>query len=41
MRELQTKGIRDIARDWVNKKRERKSRMTEVGLESHRLEAMN
>ena len=32
MRELQTKGIRDIARDWVNKKRERKSRMTEVRL---------
>ena len=31
LRELQTKGIRDIARDWGAKKRERKSRLTEVG----------
>ncbi|GAX78544.1 hypothetical protein CEUSTIGMA_g5984.t1 [Chlamydomonas eustigma] len=33
LRELQTKGIRDIARDWVVKKRERKSRTTEVEVE--------
>ena len=33
MRELQTKGIRDIARDWAGAKRERKSRTTDMMVE--------
>jgi hypothetical protein len=33
MRELQLKGIRDIARDWAGVKRERKSRTTDMLVE--------
>jgi hypothetical protein len=35
LRELQTKGIRDIARDWVTSKRERKSTTQMVRGETH------